>query len=171
MERNDRRGRLKQLWSRWKYAALVAALGVALLLLPTGGGRQTELPAAGEAAWDLTETEGRMEAILSRISGVGELHLMLTAEAGEERRLAQDTALAYQGDPAAPEEYQRTTETVLSGGSEDAPVVTQTRCPVWRGALVVCQGGDDAQVKLAVTQAVAALTGLGSDRISVIKCQ
>ena len=37
------------------------------------------------------------------------------------------------------------------------------------GAVVVCDGGDDAAVRLAVTQAVSAYTGLGSDRITVMK--
>ena len=37
------------------------------------------------------------------------------------------------------------------------------------GAVVVCQGADQAGVRLDVTNAVAAYTGLVSDKISVIK--
>ena len=37
------------------------------------------------------------------------------------------------------------------------------------GAVVVCQGADQPAVRLDVTNAVAAYTGLGSDKISVIK--
>lgn len=37
------------------------------------------------------------------------------------------------------------------------------------GAVVVCQGADQPSVRLDVTNAVAAYTGLGSDQISVIK--
>ena len=37
------------------------------------------------------------------------------------------------------------------------------------GAVVVCQGADDAQIRLNVTNAVAAYTGLGSDKITVMK--
>ena len=43
--------------------------------------------------------------------------------------------------------------------------------PQFRGALVVCQGGGDPAVRLAVIEAVSALTGLGSDKISVVKLQ
>jgi stage III sporulation protein AG len=50
-------------------------------------------------------------------------------------------------------------------------VVTQRRYPTYRGALVVCRGGDRPEVKLAVTEAVAALTGLSADRITVAKWQ
>ena len=37
------------------------------------------------------------------------------------------------------------------------------------GAVVVCAGAEDARVRYAVTNAVAAYTGLGSDRIRVEK--
>ena len=71
------------------------------------------------------ETETRMETILTKIDGVGELHLMLTADTGTSRRLAENTELSYSGDTAAPNDYQRKSETVLSGGSgTEEPVVT-----------------------------------------------
>ena len=60
---------------------------------------------------------------------------------------------------------------LLDGGDREETVVTQTAYPTYRGALVVCQGGDRADVKLAVTAAVSALTGLPSDRVTVVKCQ
>ena len=41
--------------------------------------------------------------------------------------------------------------------------------PEYRGALVVAQGADNAAIKLAITQAVAGLTGLSSDKITVVK--
>lgn len=163
---------LKKLWDRWKYAALVAAAGVALLLLTSGGEKSADKVPDESVQDAVQETQTNMERILAKIDGVGELHLMLTADTGTERRLAQDTELSYSGDTTAPDDYQRKSETVLTGGSgSQAPVVTGTRCPTWRGALVVCQGGGDAQVRLAVTAAVASLTGLGSDRITVVKCQ
>ena len=76
------------------------------------------------------------------------------------------------GTAAAPEDYSRTSEPVLlDGGDREETVVTRTAYPTYRGALVVCQGGDRADVKLAVTEAVSALTGLSSDRVTVAKCQ
>lgn len=174
MKQNEK---LKKLWDRWKYPLLVAAAGAVILLLPFGGGKTggetgSTMPGGEDVQAELLATETKMEAILSQIDGVGTLHLMLTADAGTARRLAQDVELSYSGDTAAPDNYQRSSETVLSGGSgSEEPVVTEIRCPTWRGALVVCQGGGDPNVQLAVTQAVAALTGLGSDRITVVKCQ
>lgn len=164
--------KLRTVWDRCKYPLLIAALGAALLLLPGGGKGKTGgdgLSSQEPAAADVSGTEARMEAILAQIEGVGQLKLMLTAQTGEERTLAQDMELRYSGDKNAPDSYERRLETVLA--ESDAPVVTQTVYPTWRGALVVCQGAEDAKVKLAVTEAVSALTGLGADRIAVVKCQ
>ena len=87
-------------------------------------------------------------------------------------QLAQNTELRYSGSAAAPADYSRTSEPVLlDGGDREETVVTRTAYPTYRGALVVCQGGDRADVKLAVTEAVSALTGLSSDRVTVAKCQ
>lgn len=118
------------------------------------------------------ELQQEMEDILGRIQGVGEVQVLLTVESDGERQLAQDSELSYSGSTAAPEDYSRSSQTVLvDDGSAEAPVVTRTVYPTYRGALVVCQGGDRADVKLAVTEAVAALTGLSADRITVAKSQ
>ena len=91
--------------------------------------------------------------------------VVLTVRSGMERVLAQDvTASRADGDA------QSTTKTViLSTGSGEETVLLSQNYPTFQGALVVCRGGDDPQVKLLLTQAVAALTGLGSDRITVCK--
>lgn len=164
----------RQLWDRYKYAVLVIVLGTALLLIPFGksGKTQSQTASTAVAEQSVEDTEKKMETILAKIDGVGELHLMLTPQTGTEQRLAQNTDLSYSGDQSAPDDFDRSSETVLASQSGDeTPVVTQTLYPTWRGALIVCQGGGNAQVKLAVTQAVAALTGLSSDRITVVKCQ
>ena len=167
---------VRKLWDKYKYAGLVALIGAALLLWPgsRSGGTDTAPPRAQEAVQiasddDLTE---RMEEVLATISGVGQVKVLLTLDSDGERQLAQDTELTYSGDTASPEDYSRKSETVFEdGGDGDRTVVTRTVYPTYRGALVVCQGGDRAEVKLAVTEAVAALTGLSADRIKVAKWQ
>ena len=157
----------RKAWEKYKYVTIVALAGAALLLWLAG--EQTAESAAADFTAAAAQTQAEMEDILSRISGAGELRLMLTVETDGERVLAQDTEVSYSGSVAAPEDYRRTSETV--GGSGEEAVVVQTRYPTYRGALVVCQGGDRADVRLAVTEAVAALTGLSSDRITVAKWQ
>lgn len=58
---------------------------------------------------------------------------------------------------------------MLGSGAGAEVVVTHSRYPRFVGALIVCEGGDRADVQLNVTQAVSALTGLSSDRITVVR--
>ena len=159
---------------KYKYVALVVLVGVVLMLLPSGKGEQQDTvePVNVSEGYSLAETERRMEQVLGRIRGVGQVQVMLTEDADGEKQLAQDTKLSYSGSTKAPEDYSRSSEVVLADSSgEDTVVVTRQQYPTYRGALVVCQGGDRADVKLAVTEAVSALTGLSSDRVTVAKCQ
>ena len=173
MEHKQKKEAFQKLWGKYKYVLLVVLVGAALLLWPSGGLKTTgeAQTAAPESQTDtLLETEARMKEILSKIDGVGELELMLTLESTEQQEFAVDTELSYSGQTAAPDDYSRRSETVvLSGKDGDTPVVVKNVSPAYRGALVVCQGGGNAEVKLAVTQAVAALTGLSTDRITVVK--
>lgn len=165
---------VRKLWDRYKYAALILLIGAGLLLWPGGSGHtaqtgQSEAPPAYTAAETLRKD---LEEILGQIQGVGTVRVLLTVDTDGERQLAQNTELRYSGSAAAPADYSRTSEPVLlDGGDREETVVTQTAYPTYRGALVVCQGGDRADVKLAVTEAVSALTGLSSDRVTVAKCQ
>ena len=162
---------VRRLWEKYKFVALVVLIGVVLLLWPSGR-RERVLPASTPETGTERDVEGEMEDILSKISGVGQVQVMLTVDTEDIRQLAQDTGLSYKGSAEAPEDYERRSETVLRDGDDgEEPVVTQTRRPTYRGALVVCEGGDRAEVKLAVTEAVTALTGLTADRVTVAKWQ
>ncbi|MBQ2739031.1 MAG: hypothetical protein IJF36_02260 [Oscillibacter sp.] len=159
------KGAVKQ-WQRYKYAAAAAVMGAALLLLPTGGGGETirETP--------VRDLERELEEILSAVSGVGEVKVLLSVESDGEKELARDTEVRYSGSTDAPEDYSRTSSAViLEGERGDESLVIRSSAPTYRGAVVVCSGGDRPEVRLAVTEAVTALTGLTSDRVAVAKWQ
>lgn len=162
----------KAVWDKYKYIVLIALVGVVLLLWPSGDAAAPEKPPAEtDSPAETSETLQReMEEVLSKISGVGEVRLLLTMESDGERQLARDISVSYRGSYDAPEDYSRSSETVKADG-EDGIVVTTRRYATYRGALVVCQGADRAEVRLAVTQAVMALTGLSADRVTVAKWQ
>ena len=163
---------VRKIWDRYKYAALVALICAGLLLWPGGKSVPGGVISAGPEKAEQPELQAQLEDILATISGVGQVRVLLTVESGGERQLAQDTELEYSGPTASPEDYSRRSETVLvKGGSGAETVTVRQTYPTYRGALVVCQGGDRAEVRLAVTEAVAALTGLTSDRVTVAKWQ
>lgn len=158
---------------KYKYAVAVVLLGILLMLLPADGkesrGAETEKATMPEA-FDRASVQQEMERILSSIDGVGRLRLMLTVGASAEQELAQDETLSREGTSGAPEKYERTRETLRlgSGSGKQETVVTRSIYPDYVGALVVCEGGDSASVRLRVTEALSVLTGLSSEHISVI---
>ena len=163
---------VRKLWDKYKYVGLVVLIGAGLLLWPSGSDGTATSGSEQSETTKQRELETEMADMLGSMSGVGQVKVLLTLESDGERQLAQDTELQYSGDTAAPEDYSRRSETVLvDGESGDETVVVRTMYPTYRGALVVCQGGDRAEVKLAVTEAVAALTGLSADRITVAEWQ
>lgn len=164
---------VQRIWERYKWAVLVILAGVVALLWPSGGTKETSTAQsmAVAALGDPEALQEEMEEILSHISGVGEVRLLLTVETDGERQLAGNTETSYSGSASAPEDFSRSWEAVMAQDGGQTPVVTTTRYPTYRGALVVCQGGDQASVRLAVTEAVTALTGLPADRVSVAKWQ
>ena len=152
----------------YKYVILAVLLGVLLLLLPDGKAVDEE-NASQLTEFDRASVQREMEDILSAIDGAGRLRLMLTVRGAGELELAQDRALTQKQTDGADEYSDKTETVVLGSGSGAEVVVTRSRYPDFVGALVVCEGGGSAAVRLEITQALCALTGLPSDRISVIK--
>ena len=145
---------------KYKYTVLILLLGVGLMLFPTG--RDSPKPEAPEPTTDL---EAELEEILRRVDGAGEVDVLLT--------YAEGTFFSYQVNETRSTDDSRTEqeqETVLvSTDAGDAPVIVRTRYPTFRGAVVVCEGADRPSVRLDIVNAVSSLTGLSSDKISVIK--
>ena len=154
----------------WSGKVKTASTMVCIVLMLLPGGNAEAEPAAGSPdaeAFDRAAVQEEMENILRAIDGVGELRLMLTVDSGTKRELAQDTTAERSGS----EDMKRKSETVVvgTGSGTQEVVVTNRVYPRYVGALVVCEGGGSAGVRLAVTQAVSALTALPSDKITVLQ--
>lgn len=147
----------------YKYVFLVLAVGVLLLLLPTGGEAPNPEPGAAAQSdpFNLEAFEDKLEQILSRVEGAGEVRVVLTLDGGSRRILAQDQERDGTGGGTS------ATVTLGRGAGNQEVVPLQTLAPSFRGALVVCPGGADPRVCLALTEAVSVLTGLGADSIAI----
>ena len=62
-------------------------------------------------------------------------------------------------------------DTVLLNGPDRSQtgLVRQVNPPTYLGAVIVCQGADSASVRLAIVEAVGSVTGLSTDKITVLK--
>ena len=156
------------LWKKYRFVILVILAGVVLMLLPTHSSDKKEplSEPSGRETFSLEHEEARMEEVLGRIEGAGRLQLMLTLQSGSQLQLAEDSDLTAAEDE---QRTERSTVTLSRGSGVEDIVVTQQIYPVYQGAVVVCQGADNAAVRLALTEAVCALTGLSSDKVSIVK--
>lgn len=165
-------GQLMPLIRRYQYVWVVLLAGI--LLLAAGGGTR-DAPAAPESdgqkpaadSFDLAAFEARLQDSLSQIQGAGAVKLMLSLE--ESGQTVYASNVRHSQGEGANGSYERSLSTVSDGSYGEQPVQIEQHCPTFRGAVVLCQGAESDQVRLAVTQAVSAVCGLGADRISVIQ--
>lgn len=155
-----------------KYRAVLIVLLAGVLLLVSGGRGAKQETAASDASaepssFDLAAFEQQLCGKLAAVDGVGRVELMLSLEQSGEAVYAVNTRQTTGMDSS--ESYESDL-TVLSDGSYgEKPVTVKNLLPTFRGAVVLCDGADDAQVRLAVTQAVSTVCGIGTDKVTVLK--
>ena len=139
-----------------KYALIVLGVGLLILLLPTGSGSKakettdTELSVPG---FSLEEEERRLCQQLAKIKGAGKVSVLLSVVGSVSRELA--------------ESGEETLVISQSGGERVVELYYVN--PIYMGAVIVCEGASASEVRLEITKAVTAFTGLGADKIRVIQ--
>lgn len=147
---------------KYKFMILVLLAGMVLMMWPDAEEpKQTPAPAIREIS-----LQDSLEGILEKISGAGQVSVLLTQSAGEETIYQTDENSSVQENGSS---AHRQTVLVSGAGREEMGLVKKVKAPTYLGAVVVCQGADNASVRLAVVEAVRSATGLSSDRISVLK--
>lgn len=149
---------LKRFIKKYQYLVWVILLGVFLMLLPEKN--QAVPEPAGIPETTPLELEEELARILSRIQGVGRAEVLLTERTGRD--------VVYQTDTT---QNRNNLDTVIVRDADrvETGLIKQILPPVYRGAVVVCQGADSAAVRLNVVEAVKSVTGLSSDCITVLK--
>jgi len=156
--------RITSLIKQYRYGLLILVLGLGLMLLPQGGSQEVEHPPATEAAE--ATVEEKLAAILSRMEGVGKAEVMLTLALGPETIYESREDQTDSGDSGS---SHREPVIISDENRAEQGLIQQVISPVYRGAIVVCQGGGNAAVKLAIVEAVSDVTGLTADKITVLK--
>ena len=158
------RNKLVAVFTKYKYVVLIVMLGIVFMMLPEGKGEEYVAEVAPVVAEPESITQELCD-ILGQIQGVGKVRVMITEQTGAET--------IYQVDEDRTDTMDTVTvrrETVIVSGSGGETGLIQTITPpTYLGAIVVCQGAESPTVRLAVIHAVAAVTGISSDRISVLK--
>lgn len=110
------------------------------------------------------QMEKKLEDLLSRVEGVGQVRVMLTFEGSGERKVEKDKQVGTGGTEE---------ETVYeeSGSSSRRPYVTSESNPQVEGVLVIAEGGDKSSVKEEIIGAAQALFGIEPHKIKIMKME
>lgn len=149
-----------------KWIGLLLLLGILLLMIPQGEEEVVALSTDSEESYSfqLAVEEEKLSLALSQIEGAGEVTVLLSVQSGSRLVLAEERE--FSEDMSSMEE--NTSPLVLDKDNVGEDVVAlQEIYPSYVGALVISDGGDNPSVRLALTEAVAALTGLGTNKISI----
>lgn len=158
---------LNSLLVKYRWAALVLAVGILLMMFPgkKNSAEKQEQPQV-QVQSGVQDLQQELESLLSRMDGAGNVKLLLSVESGARNHYQTDADISGTGETSA-----RRRETVLVTDSDRSQhgLLQRTDPPRYLGAVVLCQGADSPSVKLAVVDAVATATGLTSDKIAVWK--
>lgn len=160
--------KITQYLQKYRYALLILVIGLALMLLPERSeNHQTAQaqPLTGTVS-QYSDITKELKEILSQIDGVGQVAVMLTVSTGEQNIYQQDEDQSTSETGSTIRK-----ETVIISGSDrqEQALLLYTKAPEYMGAIIVCKGGNEPSVKLAIIDAVSKITGLSSDKISVVK--
>lgn len=164
MEVSEWKEKLTALVRQYKYVFLIIAAGLILMLHPET--KKDPEAVISQTQENILTVEEQLSIILSQVDGAGEVRVLLTQASGEE--------IFYQtnedSDISADSSSVRTdTVTVTDTQRNETGLIRQINPPTYLGAIVVCQGAGDPVVRLNIVEAVSRVTGLGADRISVLK--
>ncbi len=156
---------------KYKYLIAVIAVGFFLLLLPQG--KEPAMEKSGTMVpFEIENFEKRVEKALSECSGVGRCEVILSIDSGPANIYEKDSKKSERENEGGVmrERDSDVKPSILSEGSgRESPLVIKEVYPEFRGAMIICDGAENPSVRTAITNSVTALTGLSTDKISIIK--
>ena len=145
---------------KYRIVCIAVLAGILMMTIPEAAPEAEPVPQT--EAVRTPALEDSLAEILSGVSGAGRVRVLLTEAEGEYTFYQTDEA-GNAGD------IRRDTVLVTGADREERGLIRQVKPPVYRGAVILCQGAEDPQVKLSLVEAVKSVTGLTSDRITVLK--
>lgn len=166
MDWDERKENALGLIRRCRWFLVVLAFGIGLMLLPSKKETGTAVQTVSETTQQTQSLEESLAEILSGLSGAGKVKVLLSQSQGEEV-LYQCNETYSQSDASSNDNTQ--TVLVTDASRNQLGLIRQVNPPRYFGAVVLCQGAENASIRLAIVEAVSNATGLPTHKISVLK--
>lgn len=151
---------------KYRYIILIIIAGILLLQIPeTESSEQSPIQPEAETS-STPSLEDSLAQILSMIEGAGRVEVLLTQSKGEEILYQTDVD---QSSRENSQEIRKDTVLISDDDRSETGLIRQRNPPIYRGAIILCQGADKAGIRLSIVEAVMGVTGLTSDKITVLK--
>ncbi len=138
---------------------------------------QTQTESRDEYTY-VEDVEKRLSKLISSIDGAGKTKVMVTLENGVEQIYAtQDKTQSSSsssidsGGQNVEESFNKEDEYIIIKSSDDSEtgLILKIVQPSIRGVAIVCEGADSTVVKKNIVEAVTAVTGISSAKVSIAK--
>ena len=127
------------------------------------------------------EMEQKLENILSKIQGVGNVKVMITYSMSssmtpiydETSKISNTTESDDSGGTRTIIQTENGKQIVYKENSDGSkePITKNTESPKVEGAIIVAEGGDNAEIRECIIEAIEAATGIATHKIQVFKME
>ena len=168
MELGRIKSKIPEYINKYKYLILALIVGIALMLLPGKVSETNGITKENNVSDPVIDEAIMLQNILKNVAGAGRVEVMLT-KATESEYIYQTDDDAATTDSGG--NSNKKTVIISDGSKSEKGLIKRINAPLYRGAVVVCDGGDDPGVRLAIVDAVSKVTGLNSNQIAVLKME
>lgn len=166
MEIKALQSKVQSLFQKYKYAFIIFLVGILFMIVPGNLLGSEDRGEVQEVVEQGSSVQQELEEILSYIKGAGTVRVMLKELSGEETIYEVNEDISVSDSSS---DTKIDVITITDQNRNEHGLIKQVNPPKYQGAVILCQGGDDPSVKLAITDAVSKITGLGADKIAVLK--
>ena len=169
---------------------IVVLVGILLLVIIIPVKKQGSSPIAGNSSNTSQDTsstdqqtyenylQNKLETILTKVDGVGKVHVVITLKTTSEKVIASDrddsSENVEETDSSGGARTSHSTNSTITNiysndGSGNTPYVTMENMPEVEGIIIVAEGGGDGTIASNITSAVEALLNVPAHKIKVLK--
>ena len=138
---------------------------------------QTRAVTAGSTEEYTAYLEEKLKKMLESVRGLGEVEVMITLEASEEKIVEKDMtaerASTEEQDSAGGTRTVNSSntgyQTIYQDGTQGSPFVVKTISPKVEGVLVVAEGAEKGSMTSEITQIAQALFGVEAHKVKVLE--